>query len=194
MSGPLRRNAEEILEALEAAAHTFKRALRDRQRDQANAIRERNRAIQDKDNELSDRQEQLTSGPVRELDVGTYRNLRSRAVRGDRMQHDHIPSTAAIIRARELELGRRLSRRERREIRDNAVAVELRDALHHASRTYGGRNTRAQIELDARDLRAAAERDYQTLRINLVTDGGYSVAEANAVIRTLRELNGMLGR
>lgn len=194
MSGPLRRNAEEILEALEAAAHTFKRALRDRQRDQANAIRERNRAIQDKDDELSERQQQLTSGPVHELDIGTYRDLRRREVTGDQMQHDHIPSTAALIRARELELGRKLKPHERDEIRDNAVTVELRDALHAASRTFKWKNTSQQIELDARDLRAAAERDYQVLRINLITDGGYSPATANAVINRLRELNSLLGR
>lgn len=54
MSG-LKRNADEILEALESGAQSIKRALGKRQRDQASAIRDRNNAVRDRDSELADR-------------------------------------------------------------------------------------------------------------------------------------------
>ena len=136
----------------------------------------------------------LRVGPVKELDVDTYQALKDREVVGDKMQHDHIPSSAAIRRARELELGRKLKPHEAAELHRNAIAVELRDELHALSRTFRGRNTPARIELDAKDLAAAAARDYDTLRNNLVASGDYSHEQIDAVIDQLRELNGKLGR
>src|SRR5699024_3473541 len=54
MSGPMRRNAEEILEALDDAAHRIKRAFRDRQDAQAQKIRDNNRRITETDTDLAD--------------------------------------------------------------------------------------------------------------------------------------------
>ncbi|GGH47780.1 hypothetical protein [Microbacterium album] len=133
-------------------------------------------------------------GPVQELDVGTYRELRNREVVGDGLQHDHIPSSAAIIRAKEIELGRELTRDEIRDLHNDAIAVELRDELHAQSRTFRGRNTQEQIDLDARDLPAAAERDYAVLRENLIDTGDYDIETIDDVIDRLRERNGRLGR
>ncbi len=53
MSGPMRRNAEEILEALERAAHRIKRAFRERQDAQAQKIRDNNRRITETDSDLA---------------------------------------------------------------------------------------------------------------------------------------------
>ncbi|MFA1729578.1 filamentous hemagglutinin, partial [Xanthomonas nasturtii] len=53
-------------------------------------------------------------GAVQELDVDSYGGLRSRAVVGDNLEHDHIPSFAAVRAAKEKELGRKLSSEEER--------------------------------------------------------------------------------
>ncbi|WP_300675972.1 hypothetical protein [Nocardioides sp.] len=135
-----------------------------------------------------------TKTPVQDLDVGSYRDLSNRAVVGDAMQHDHIPSSAAILRAREIELGRKLTPEEARALHNDATAVELTNAVHADSRTYKGRNTPDQIALDAKDLKAAAERDYATLRSNLTKTGNYTPQQINDAIDRLRERNGGLGR
>lgn len=54
MSGPMRRNAEEILEAVENASHRMRRAFRDRQDAQAQHIRDNNRRITETDSDLAD--------------------------------------------------------------------------------------------------------------------------------------------
>jgi len=46
---------------------------------------------------------------VKALDVGSYKELKAREVVGDNLEHDHIPSFAAIRRAKENELGRKLT-------------------------------------------------------------------------------------
>lgn len=192
MSGALKRNADEILEALEAGAQKFKRALGQRQRDSAQGIRDRRRAVEQQDGDmgtdLTARQTDLTSGPVRELDVGTYRDLRNRQVSGDRMQHDHIPSQAAMIEARRRELQRDLTPEELADIRDNSLSIELRNELHYASRTYGGNNNAAQISRDADNLLVAANRDIDTLQQNLIDLGEYDIDTIDAVIDQMRDL------
>ncbi|MGJ0193056.1 VENN motif pre-toxin domain-containing protein [Pantoea sp. RRHST58] len=46
---------------------------------------------------------------VKPLDVGSYKELKDRSVVGDGLEHDHIPSFAAIRQAKENELGRKLT-------------------------------------------------------------------------------------
>lgn len=128
-------------------------------------------------------------GAVKEFDRGSYKELKNRERVGDQMQHDHIPSSAAIRRARENELGRDLTRAERRQLHNDAAAVELSDLLHSLSRTFGGKNSQAQINLDAGDLRAAMERDLRTLRQNLTSDGRLSPSEIDRLLNGIRDLN-----
>jgi len=130
-----------------------------------------------------------TPGPVREFDTGTYRDLKARETVGDALQHDHIPSSAALLRARENELGRKLTPAERRALHGDATAVEISDLLHSMSRTYKGRNTPTQIDLDAGDLRAAMERDLRTLRKNLLEDGRLSPNQIDSLMQKIRDLN-----
>ncbi|KDA05260.1 hypothetical protein DC31_03965 [Microbacterium sp. CH12i] len=132
-------------------------------------------------------------GPVREFDVGTYRDLRKGETVGDHMQHDHIPSSAALIRAHENANVGDMTPAQRQEVRDaihnSGVAVELSDALHAMSRTFKGRNTQDQIDLDASDLGAAMERDLSTLRNNLMNDGRLKPDEISDVIQLIRNMN-----
>lgn len=128
-------------------------------------------------------------GPVAEFDTGSYKDLKARETVGDGLQHDHIPSSAAVTRARENELGRDLTRSERRALHNDAAAVELSDLLHSQSRTFRGRNTPSQIDLDAGDLRAAMERDLRTLKTNLTRDGRLSSEEISTLMQKIRDLN-----
>jgi hypothetical protein len=129
------------------------------------------------------------TGPVKEFDTGTYKDLQSRETVGDALQHDHIPSSAALRRAREIELNRELTRAERRALHNDGVAVELSDLLHSLSRTFKNNNTKAQIELDASDLAAAMNRDLGTLRDNLLADGRLSRRQVDSVLQEIRDLN-----
>lgn len=128
------------------------------------------------------------TGDVEHLDVSDYRNLNRRARSGDEMQHDHIPSHAATVRALEERLGRRLTEAERRGVMNDGAAVELTDQLHALSRTYGGRNTPRQISLDAQDLAAATDRDLATLRENL-SNANVPQSTIDEVIRGIRDQN-----
>lgn len=129
------------------------------------------------------------NSPVKEFELGSYRDLKRRERVGDQLQHDHIPSSAAIRRAKENELGRTLTRAERRELHNDATAVELTDLMHSLSRTFGGKNSQTQIGVDASDLRIAMERDLRTLRQNLTSDGRLAPTEIDKLLNAIRELN-----
>jgi filamentous hemagglutinin len=131
----------------------------------------------------------VTKTPVKEFDVDAFKNLKHREVVGDALQHDHIPSSAALRRARENELGRRLTPDERRALHNDATAVELSDLLHSQSRTFRGRNTQSQVDLDAGDLNVAMEKDLRTLAKNLKADGRLTSDEIATLIQEIRDLN-----
>jgi|GEM_PF-7065638 len=102
--------------------------------------------------------------PVSPGQVGSYRELKRQEIPGDRMAHDHIPSSAALKeRADQIaqeKLGRKLTKQERAELHRQAQTIEVHQDLHaKISRTYGSRNTRSQIAQDAGDLPAAIEHD-----------------------------------
>lgn len=69
----------------------------------------------------------------------------------------------------------------------------VRIACSVATMAFKGRNTQAQIDLDAGDLRAAMERDLRTLRTNLVNDGRLSSGEIDSVLQRIRDVNGQRG-
>lgn len=127
-------------------------------------------------------------GPVEALDVGSYAELRRRALRGDALEHDHIPSAAALIRARERALRRELRPEEVRDLYNNASTIELPSSVHRSTRTYGGRNTPEQIRGDAADLSAAANRDYSD-RIALLLEDGVPLDDIESAIRALIAIN-----
>lgn len=125
---------------------------------------------------------------VKTLDVGTYGELAPKS-NGDGLTPDHIPSFAAIRQAREAELGRELNVSEERELRSTTNCIIYGTCTHQQeSRTYGGRNTAAQIKQDAQDLGAAQERDLQAIRDALINQGN-SPKNVDAAFDRLRELN-----
>lgn len=127
-------------------------------------------------------------GHVKALDVGTYGDLKKRERVGDNLEHDHIPSSAALKKAKEKELGRRLTDQEKREIHQRGTAIEVPKDVHAKGDTWRHKNTPEQIEADASDLGVAAQRDYATTRKNLIDDG-FSPEEVDAALDRMREAN-----
>lgn len=129
---------------------------------------------------------------VQELEVNSYRNLKSREVVGDGLEHDHIPSFAALKAAEEAKLGRKLTPGEERILYNNATAVEIPREIHQGGRTYGGRNTAEQISQDAADLCGAVCRDTEVLKRNLLNKG-YDPSLVNETIEAIIKRNADLG-
>lgn len=127
-------------------------------------------------------------GNVQPLDVDSYANLKKREKVGDNLEHDHIPSSAALKRAEEKRLGRKLTRQEADALHNKANAIEVPKDVHAKSDTFRGKNTKKQIEDDAADLSKAANRDYATTRKNLLAHG-YSAKDVDAALDELRAAN-----
>jgi len=108
---------------------------------------------------------------VKHLQTGKYKDLNKEADAYDGMHHDHWPSAAAVIRAKERELGITLPMKIKREIIKNTNAIVITEELHQASRTWGGKNSKAQIEIDSYDLAKAAARDAAVFKRNAMQLG-----------------------
>ncbi|WP_153043202.1 hypothetical protein [Xanthomonas nasturtii] len=110
----------------------------------------------------------------------------------DNLEHDHIPSFAAVRAAKEKELGRKLSSEEERVLYNESTAIEVPKDVHKDSPTYKGRNTPSQIEKDANDLCAAACRDINELKTNLLKRG-YDKGEIEAAVEKIVRRNREIG-
>ena len=128
------------------------------------------------------------SGSVQELEVDGYKDLKKREVVGDNLEHDHIPSSAALIKSVENQLGRRLTNAERRQVHNQGTAVEVSKDIHKDSRTFRGRNTSEQVKNDADDLVTAACKDCDVFRDNAQTQGK-DLNEVDKAIKQLHERN-----
>lgn len=148
--------------------------------------------VGDASRKAADKLKRTDTGPVKALDVGSYKDLKAREVVGDALEHDHIPSSAALKKAKERELGRKLTPAEARAIHDRGATIEVPKEVHAKGDTWRGKNTSEQIEADSRDLSGAAERDYATQRQNLI-DRGYSPEKVDEAIAKMRELNRSMG-
>ncbi|TYP16521.1 hemagglutinin repeat-containing protein [Xenorhabdus doucetiae] len=129
---------------------------------------------------------------VKALDVGSYKELKSRAVVGDKLEHDHIPSFAALKKARESELGRPLTKDETKNLYQNATAVEIPRDAHKVSPTYGGKNTPTQVQKDAQNLCGAVCRDTDALRKNMIKQG-YDPKLVDDAVNKIIERNREMG-
>ena len=118
---------------------------------------------------------------VKALDVNSYKNLKQRSIVGDNLDLDHIPSFAALKKEKENKLGRKLSPIEEKTLRDEATAIAVPKDTHINSRTYGGKNTKAQIVNDASNLCYAQECDINHMRKSLIDKGYDSLAVEEAI-------------
>lgn len=92
-------------------------------------------------------------------DVGSYYALQQSEVTGDEMEHDHIPSKAAVKEFFNQNFKIKDEKILRNYVEAGATAVEIPYALHEAGRTYRKKNTKIIIELDARNLLKATLKD-----------------------------------
>ncbi|MDF3934347.1 VENN motif pre-toxin domain-containing protein, partial [Pseudomonas citronellolis] len=126
------------------------------------------------------------------LDVDSYKNLKGREVVGDGLDHDHIPSFAALRKAKENEIGRPLTEAEAKALYQNSTAVEVPKDVHVAGPTYGGKNTSAQVHQDALDLCGAVCRDTDALRSNMI-ERGYDPGQVEDAIKQIIDRNRQTG-
>lgn len=133
-------------------------------------------------------QDKESQEAVKPLDVGSYKELKDRSKVGDGLEHDHIPSFAALKKAKETELGRPLTKEESNKLFNNATAVEVPKDVHAAGPTYKGKNSATQVQKDAADLCGAQCRDTEALRQNMV-NRGYDPKLVDDAIKKIIERN-----
>lgn len=113
---------------------------------------------------------------VRVGDIGSYGVIQRLEKVGDGLTGDHQPSGAAVKEAiREklhLALQVALTRSKARNAYKRAITIVMTDAWHRAeSRTYGGRNTPAQIKQDAANFAEAVKADWAKTVPGLKAEG-----------------------
>lgn len=121
--------------------------------------------------------------------VGSYGYVQYLEQTGDGLTGDHQPSGAAVKEAiREMlhtALNKPLTRSMARNAYKKAITIVMTDVWHKLySRTYGGRNTKAQIIADSQDLMSAAMEDWKTTVPGLKKEG-FSDLEIESVWKDL---------
>jgi filamentous hemagglutinin len=130
--------------------------------------------------------EQKTEG-LSEHEVGDYGGQKK--LDGPGLHRDHIPSKGALIEKAEQEAGRPLTEAEKRNVINHGTSVAVRAAQHQqSSPTFGSRNTREQIESDAKNLTAAQERD-----LNSYIDASGDKDAAGKAAEEIRRMNRQKG-
>jgi len=133
----------------------------------------------------------LSKPTVELLEVDLYSNFTGRARNGTHA--DHMPSAAAVRAYLRREFPDAKPAEIDRMAKDVASIIIPADIHQKLSATYGRRNNPAQIQQDSRDLRAAVERDIETIRPALkergVTDS--QINEAKAKMHQLNHEQGL---
>jgi hypothetical protein len=110
------------------------------------------------------------SNPVKKFDYGSWKDLWSEEVKFDNLEHDHIPSLAAVYVFLEKRDGiQKLTRINGAgvTVKENASSLEVPKSYHKEGRTYKGRNTPQQASLDATNLRLATIKDFAYYNFDL---------------------------
>ncbi|WP_163332391.1 S-type pyocin domain-containing protein [Enterobacter bugandensis] len=133
----------------------------------------------------------LSKPPVEFLEVELYSDFKRRSRQGV-YEADHMPSAAAV----KAYLRREYPYLKETEIQEFSLQVAAivvpKDVHQKISETYGGRNTLTQIDLDSQNLRAAADRNLDTLKPSLKKQG--ATEEQIETARTkMHALNGQQG-
>ena len=85
----------------------------------------------------------IAATPVKQLDIGTYKDMTKGAVVGDNLTPDHIPSFAAI------KFYRKATEAQAEPLRQGTCTIVYSGTIHKdSSRTHGGRNSEALIKSD----------------------------------------------
>ena len=129
---------------------------------------------------------------VKPLEVGTYGELAPRSKK-DGMDIDHIPSQAALLRAVEEMLGRPLTADEKKDIINSGAGIAISREIHQkCSETYGGRNKLEKQKIDASDLKAAVNSNFDAIK-SCLKENGYTEEQLEDAREELHRLNNTNG-
>jgi hypothetical protein len=128
--------------------------------------------------------------PVKLLETDTYKGFQGRPRLG--AHADHMPSAAAV-EAKYRNSGLKLSDIDMASIKKDVAALIIPASVHQkCSETYGGRNSPAQIQKDAKDLKGAVDRNMQAIR-GCLKDEGFSDAEIDKAHQEMHQINIRMG-
>lgn len=135
----------------------------------------------------------IAADPVKPLEVGTYAAMSAKAVTGDGLTPDHIPSFAAVREFRAKARGRDFTAAEEAQLRRDTNTIVYPGKIHETfSRTFTWKNNekingKTRYELDAQNLKAAFAADKAAVRPELVKI--YGAAKVDAAFDALNKLN-----
>lgn len=133
----------------------------------------------------------LSKPPVEFLEVELYSDFKRRSRQG-KYEADHMPSKAAV-EAYLSDLYPDVAPKDISKLADSVAALIIPQEVHQKiSETYGGRNTSAQIELDSRNLKAAADRNLNAIKPALKQHGA-TEAQIEAARSRMHKLNSEMG-
>lgn len=130
----------------------------------------------------------LSKPPVELLEVELYKDLKDRSRQG-KYEADHIPSAAAV-RFYYQRLYPDADEKELEMLAKEVAAIVIPKDVHRKiSETYGGRNREpGRVERDSRDLRAAADRNFDVIKPAL-KESGITEEKLEAARAKIHELN-----
>lgn len=103
------------------------------------------------------------TNPVKEWQYGAFKELKFADRPLDHLEHDHIPSIAAVLLYLQRRDGAALLKRydgaDGKIVHDNATTLEVTDINHRLGRTYWSKNTPSLILTDSMDLLQATIED-----------------------------------
>lgn len=124
--------------------------------------------------------------PVKLLEVDTYRGFQGRPRAG--AHADHMPSSAAIERYLRSNFPE-LDVQDLQAMKKDVAALIVPASVHQkCSETYGGRNTPAQIDKDAKDLKSAVDRNMDAIK-GCLQEEGFSDAQIEQARQDMHQVN-----
>ncbi|HAW8312983.1 TPA: pyocin, partial [Escherichia coli] len=133
----------------------------------------------------------LSKPPVEFLEVELYSDFKRRSRQG-KYEADHMPSAAAVKAYIKANYPGMTPEDIEFASRDVAAIVIPKEVHQKMSETYGKRNSPAQIELDSRNLRAAADRNLDAIKPAL-KEYGATENQIEAARTKIHELNSKMG-
>jgi hypothetical protein len=128
--------------------------------------------------------------PVKLLEVDTYRGFQGRPREGTHA--DHMPSAAAV-EANLRNSGLKLSEKDIASMKKDVAALIVPASVHQkCSETYGGRNTPAQIDRDAKDLKSAVDRNLDAIK-GCLQEEGFNDAQIEQARQEMHRVNRAMG-
>lgn len=128
--------------------------------------------------------------PVKLLETDTYKGFQGRPRLG--AQADHMPSAAAIERYLK-NLDPMMKAKDRELMKKDVAALIIPASVHRqCSETYGGRNSQAQVEKDAKDLKGAVDRNMEAIR-GCLRKEGFTDVEIDKAHQEMHQINIKMG-